>query len=261
MGSRDRAWEWRNGGTSILGRMPSERASGRAILNPKGGACASELQHSPSTSREVRERELLGVSGLGERLREHVGAVVFGGAVDGLDIAGVDAFADEVMADVDVLRSSVKLVILGESDGGEIISGDNGRRFCAEMEFSEEGAEPDGLFGSVSESDVLSFHSRKSDSALFLRTPTNDSVGKQECVSRDGSAVGTVLAPVGVAEPMSNEFRSIAVSDRQVASPLEIAKNVFSGRPMGQGVSGVELAEGLDRESNVGTSADCGVHE
>ena len=66
-----------------------------------------------------------------------------------------DALADEVMTYVDVLRASVELMILGKSDSGEIIGGDDGERISAKVEFSDEGAEPNSFLGSVGESDVL----------------------------------------------------------------------------------------------------------
>lgn len=61
------------------------------------------------------------VHGLSEGLCEHVGTVVFGGAVADFNSAEVDPLTDEVVPDVDVLRARMKLIVVHEGDSGLII--------------------------------------------------------------------------------------------------------------------------------------------
>ena len=72
------------------------------------------LQHSPSTSGEVEQRELFGVLGPRERFCEDVGAVVLGGAVRDTDRIGEYVLANEVMAYVDMFGACMELVVVCE---------------------------------------------------------------------------------------------------------------------------------------------------
>ena len=72
------------------------------------------LQHSPSTSGEVEQRELFGVLGPRERFCEDVGAVVLGGAVRDANRICEYIFADEVVAYVDVFGACVELMVVCE---------------------------------------------------------------------------------------------------------------------------------------------------
>ena len=80
---------------------------------------------------DVKLRELRGVRRASERLGEQIRAVVFRRAMHDRDVLGFDAFADEVMTNVDVLRAGVELRVVCECDGGLIVRvecGGAGRR-------------------------------------------------------------------------------------------------------------------------------------
>lgn len=111
----------------------------RRISSPGPGAA---LQHSPSTSTHVRKRELVRVCRLGECFGEHVGAVVLRRAMRDVDFAGFDAFAREVVADIDVLGPSMELRVVSEVDRGLVVGDEGGWTGGTVAEFREEGAEP-----------------------------------------------------------------------------------------------------------------------
>ena len=91
-----------------------------------GGSRAGEAerrksQHSPSTSGEVHERELLSVLDARKSFGKVVGNILFGAAVRNDDVAGEDVITDEVMTNVDVLGTSVELMVARERDSSEIV--------------------------------------------------------------------------------------------------------------------------------------------
>ena len=93
-----------------MGRIRRERKYGNTktgVPPPAHQTAGSWLgvspQHSPSTSTHVGEVDLVKVGRLRQGLRQHVGAVVLRRAVFNVDVAGFDALASKVMANVDVL--------------------------------------------------------------------------------------------------------------------------------------------------------------
>ena len=115
------------------------------------------LQHSPSSRMKS---ELLGVRiGLwtGKRLRENVGGVVSGRTIDELDVSVVNCFADEVIANVDMFRTCMILIVFGESDSGLIVAEESRRKWGWTENFSQKTAEPKSFFRGVSSGDVFSF--------------------------------------------------------------------------------------------------------
>ena len=79
------------------------------------------LQHSPSSGEQAKGRREVLDLGRGEGLRQDVGDHVLGGAVDELNLLVLDDPADEVVADVDVLRTGMVLVVTSERDGGLVV--------------------------------------------------------------------------------------------------------------------------------------------
>lgn len=86
-----------------------------------------KLQHSPSASREVHQCELIFVFLVRERFDKDVRAVIFGTAVRSANVARRNVVADEMVANVYVLQSHVKLMIVSEGDGGGVVGADVGR--------------------------------------------------------------------------------------------------------------------------------------
>ena len=58
----------------------------------------------------------------GKRFREDVGDIVCGRYVNDTNVVGGDMFSNKMMPDVDVLGSGMELVIMGEGDGGHIVT-------------------------------------------------------------------------------------------------------------------------------------------
>ena len=59
--------------------------------------------------------------------------------------------ANEMMADINVFRAGVELVIVCESNGGLVVAIDGSRAEVVETEIGEKGSKPNGFFGGVSE--------------------------------------------------------------------------------------------------------------
>ena len=111
------------------------------------------------TSNHVRKCKLPSVCGLCKCLGEHVHAVVFRGAVAVVNITDVNAFADEMVADVDVLRAGMELTVMHESDSGLIVAVEWCGIIQGNAKFNEQVTEPDSFLGGVREYEVFGFHS------------------------------------------------------------------------------------------------------
>ena len=90
-----------------------------------------------------------------------VGSHVVGRTVLETDLLLFDSVADEMEADVDVFGASMKTVVLCKSDGGLVVRVDSD--WCVDLakDFRDEVAKIDSFFGSMSESDILSFGGRE----------------------------------------------------------------------------------------------------
>ena len=104
------------------------------------------------------------IKSFGEKIR----AVVFRCAVLEDDFLRVDLFADEMMANVDMFRASMKLGVVGESDGGLIVGKEFRRSGGRESQLEKEGAQPNVFTRSVENCNVFSFHGRECDRRLLL---------------------------------------------------------------------------------------------
>lgn len=83
----------------------------------------------------MNEFESASVSGVRESFGEKICDVVFGRAVSDDDVTGDDAFADEVMTNVDVFGTRMELVVVCESYGGLVVCEKRSRASGEESEF------------------------------------------------------------------------------------------------------------------------------
>ena len=84
-------------------------------------------QHSPSTSGEAKKADLAFVRRTRESLRKEIRAVVFGCAMRDLNLFRDDSLAYEMMLDVNVFGSRVKLVVMGIGNGRLVVVADDSR--------------------------------------------------------------------------------------------------------------------------------------
>ena len=98
--------------------------------------------------------------GLGarERFGEEISKLVVRVDVNEIYDLVVDGLANKVSLDVDVLASFVMHGIVGECNGALVVLHEGGRTSLRVAEFCKKSAEPDCFLGSLSCSDVLSFH-------------------------------------------------------------------------------------------------------
>jgi len=97
-----------------LKRKP-QRPGLRTSLHQASGP-HSKLQHSPSSRAEAKLVAEVLDFGRGKSLRHRVGNHVVGRAIDKADRAVVNDPANEVEANIDMLRTSVVLMILCQRD-------------------------------------------------------------------------------------------------------------------------------------------------
>jgi hypothetical protein len=100
--------------------------------------------------------------GAGERLCENVGNHVVGGTIDNESMPISNGLADKMEAIVDMLGACVERSIFGQRDGRLIMIVTEKSRWSGDWygKFDEKFPEPEQIFGSVSESDILGFCAR-----------------------------------------------------------------------------------------------------
>lgn len=137
----------------------------------------------------------------------------------------LDVFTDEMMADVDVLRADVELMVMRKCNGGLVIRSNYGWAGLRDRKFAEDSAQPESLLGRMSNGNVLSFHGGEGDSGLAFGTPADQAAVMEEGETGHRAAISAVLGPVGVAE--SDDIGLVvivpAVGDAVLASTFEIA--------------------------------------
>ncbi len=91
-----------------------------------------------------------------KRLRERVGRLFVGWAIDEFDRARLDYVTNEMVADVDVFRARVILSAVSESDGRLVVAVESGRRAeTVREEVGDKAAQPQRFFDSVGRCHVL----------------------------------------------------------------------------------------------------------
>jgi len=140
-------------------------------------------------------------------LREKIREVIVGADVVDGDFARGDLLAAEVVADVDVLRAHMEVLLVGERDGGLIIDVDESGGDLGKMEFGEGTTKPNGFTCSVSERHVLSFHAGERSGRLLLRGP-GDGSEEAENESRYGFSIRKIGAPISIRKSL--EFGDVS---------------------------------------------------
>ena len=107
------------------------------------------MQHSPSSAANPKvlrvNRDLV----FGERFREDVRGHIFRGAIFDVNNPVRDGLANEVEADVDVLGTSVVVIICGEVERGLVVAVEGDRCSDVAEEWGDESSKPNAFLGCV----------------------------------------------------------------------------------------------------------------
>ena len=107
----------------------------------------------------------------GERFGEHVSKHVLGGHVKEGDFLILNAFLDEMISGVNMLRSCMVFRVLRKGFGTLVVDMKRDRAVWAESEFCQDVAEPKPLLTQVAESLVLRLCAGQGYGGLFSGLP------------------------------------------------------------------------------------------
>ena len=170
--------------------------------------------------------DLSGWKGFGERVGHHVVCR----AIDELNRAVFDDIVNEMEPYVDVLCTSVVLVIFGEHNGGLIVRKESCRVELAREKLQEEGMNPQALLRCMSNGNVFTLHGGEGNDFLPFSAPRNGSPVKHECIPRNSMSV---LGHTPIRISISNQaLPRCSICQPQIRRALQIAKDSLDGVPM-----------------------------
>jgi hypothetical protein len=114
--------------------------------------------------------------GFGKRVGDHV----VGRAVNKSNRTAFDDVSNKMEADVDVLGTSMVLVVFGECNGGLIVRKESRRVEFPREKLGKEGANPQGLLFRMSNSNIFTLRGGERNDFLPFSTPRNCSPMKHE---------------------------------------------------------------------------------
>ena len=135
---------------------------------------------------------------LWECLGKNVSNVIISCTVLYWNFVRSDMLSDEIVMDVNILWSSMKLWLFCEFDCSLVVNVDDSRAIGWYSKFGKKFLDPKAFMSCIVECHILSFYCRERNCRLFLWVPRDSPSSKHDSISWYWSSVSQVCPPISI---------------------------------------------------------------